>query len=1047
MAAAAVLVAAVAARVLLAAPQGQPAAGTAVDFARDIQPILKTSCFQCHGPTRARGGLRLDVRSAAMRGGDSGPVLTPGRSGESLIVRRILGLDGEDLMPKEGDRLTAAQVALIRAWIDQGAPWPEAVAGDASPHARHWAYVRPVAARPPDVADAKWARNEIDRFVLARLEKDGLKPAAEAPFETLVRRVFLDLIGLPPTVAELDAALADAASAGRDAAYEHVVDRLLASPHYGERWARTWLDLARYADSHGYEKDRLRVMWKYRDWVIETINADMPFNQFTIEQIAGDMLPAATDAQRVASGFHRNTMLNQEGGIDVEEARWETLVDRVNTTATVWLGSTVACAQCHDHKYDPFSQRDYYRLLAFFENVEYTVAGQQGGDRFANEPQINLPTPDQESRRKQLQAEIDTLNASLRAETPARAAAQVRWEQSVLAAERAWVPLKSLRFTSTGGSAHEQLDDGSIVVSDDNPSDNSYTVTAKAPIAGIRGIRIEALPDPRLPQGGPGRDRYGNFVLNGFEVTTGTDVLAKPVTFDAVKADDASITVDSFRAGADSSSYVPRGWTIDATRDPSTGRVRRQAVFASKLPFATIGTQLTVTLRHVRRPIGQSLGRFRLSVTASPAPLKVAEVPARQRALLLVPAARRSDQQRREAASLFRNIAAFFKSTRDRLAALQTAMRDLGIVTALVMKEKAGHDRPSTFVRRRGNFLDKGQQVFADVPDVLHPLPEDAMPNRLGLARWLVDEQNPLTARVTVNRAWEQFFGRGLVETSEDFGVKGTPPSHPELLDWLAMTFMEQGWRTKALHRSIVMSATYRQSSAVSGGLLERDPYNRLFARGPRFRVEAEMVRDIALAASGLLSRRIGGPSVFPPQPDGIWQNPYSSDKWVLSEGEDRYRRGLYTFLRRTAPYPAFTTFDATSRESCTVRRVRTNTPLQALTTLNDEAFFEAARALARRMLTEVDHGSGGGNGATDSSRARASHGFRLCVARMPQQKELERIISAFAQHLEQFRRHPEQARKVVSGVQLPGIDVAEQAAWTLVANALLNLDETVTKE
>jgi hypothetical protein len=1039
---------------LLAGQQPQPAP-TPIDFVRDIQPILQTSCFKCHGPTRARGGLRLDERAAAMRGGDSGPVLLPGRGAESLIVRRLIGVPGEDPMPKEGDPLTASQIALIRAWIDQGAVWPDTATGSAAPAPerqaaapRHWAYARPAAARVPDVGTPKWARTDIDRFVLARLEKEGLTPAHEAPFETLVRRVFLDLIGLPPTVAELDAAIADAEAGGRDAAYERLVDRLLASPHYGERWARSWLDLARYADSHGYEKDRLRVMWKYRDWVIDALNADMPFDRFTIEQIAGDMLPDATDAQRVASGFHRNTMLNQEGGIDVEEARWETLVDRVNTTASVWLGSTVACAQCHDHKYDPFSQRDYYRLLAFFENVEYTVGGPQGGDRFANEPQINLPTPDQESRRKQLQAEIDKLNASLRAESPARAAAQLRWEQSVLAAERAWIPLKGVQFASTGGSTHEQLDDGSILVAGDNPTDNIYTVTATAPIAGVRAIRVEALPDPRLPQGGPGRDRYGNFVLNGFDVTAGSGAPAKPVPFDSAKSDDASVTVDSFKPGAEGSSYTPRGWTIDATRDPAPGRVRRQVVFVAQRPFAALGTPLTITLRHIRRPIGQSIGRFRLSVTASQVPLRVVDVPARQRAILSVPTARRTEQQRRDAATLFRSVSPIFKPTRDRLASLQANVRELGIVTALVMKEKAGHDRPATFVRRRGNFLDKGQQVFADVPGVLHRLPEDAMPNRLGLARWLVDEENPLTARVTVNRAWEQFFGRGLVETSEDFGAQGTPPSHPELLDWLAVTFMEQGWRMKPLHRSIVMSATYRQSSAISAALLERDPYNRLFARGPRFRVEAEMVRDIALTASGLLSRRVGGPSVFPPQPEGIWQNPYSSDKWVLSEGEDRYRRGLYTFLRRTAPYPAFTTFDATSRESCTVRRVRTNTPLQALTTLNDEAFFEAARALARRMLTEVPHGSGTGNGsaALDPSRARAAHGFRLSAGRTPKEPELDRIVAAFGQHLEQFRREPDRARRVIGGVEVPGVGVAEQAAWTLVANALLNLDETLTK-
>jgi mono/diheme cytochrome c family protein/uncharacterized small protein (DUF1192 family) len=1033
-AAALALAASIGARVLVADRQTQPQATASIDFARDIQPILQNSCAKCHGPTRARGGLRLHERASAMRGGDSGPVILPGRGSESLLVRRIIGVEGEDPMPKEGDPLTPAQIVLIRAWIDQGASWPEAApaAAGAAPSERlHWAYEPPAAARPPDPDGSSWARNDIDRFVLARLNKEKLSPSSEAPFETLVRRVFLDLIGLPPSLAEMDAALADAAKDGRDAAYERVVDRLLASPHYGERWARPWLDLARYADSHGYEKDRLRVMWKYRDWVIDALNADMPFDRFTIEQIAGDMLPDATDAQRIASGFHRNTMLNQEGGIDVEEARWETLVDRVNTTATVWLGSTVACAQCHDHKYDPFSQRDYYRMLAFFENVEYTIP--QSGDRFANEPQLNLATPEQESRRKVLQAEIDTLNAELRADTPARSAAQARWEQSVIASEQSWTPLKVTRFESTAGSTHEMLDDGSILVGGANPGDNIYTIEAAAPLAGIRGIRIEALPDPRLPGGGPGRDRYGNYVLNGFEIAIG-DGTAKLAS---AKADDASVTLDSFRQTAEGTAYAPRGWVIDATRDPESGRLRRQVVFTAQDPFAAVGSPLTVTLRHVGRPVGQSLGRFRVSVTASPTPFRVVEVPARQRAVLLLPRAKRTEQQQREIATLFRTVSPSFKPTRDRIASLQAAIRDLGIVTALVMKEKPTHERPSTFVRRRGNFLDKGVKVYADVPPVLHRLPADAMPNRLGLARWLVDPQNPLTARVAVNRAWEQFFGRGLVETSEDFGAQGAPPTHPELLDWLAVTFMEQGWRMKPLHRAIVMSATYRQSSTVTPSLTERDPYNRLFARGPRFRVDAETVRDIAFAASGLLSRRIGGPSVFPSQPEGIWQNPYSSDKWIPSEGEDRYRRGLYTFLRRTSPYPAFMTFDATSRESCTVRRVRTNTPLQALTLLNDEGFFEAARALARRMMTE----------ATPGAQARAAYGFRLVLARAPKPAELDRIVAAFATHLEQFRRDPARARQLIAGTPVPGIDAAEQAAWTLVANALLNLDEAITKE
>jgi mono/diheme cytochrome c family protein len=1026
--AAGLFIAALVGRVAATRPQAQ-SPQTTVEFIRDVQPILQTHCYECHGAKKSKNGLRLDLRAAALKGGDSGVAIVAGDSEHSLLVRRIRGLDGDDQMPKDKDPLTAAQIALIRAWIDQGAVWPEqpgaAAAAAAEPQTKHWAYIKPVAAHVPEVRNTAWARNDIDRFVLARLEKEGLSPSPEAAFETLVRRVSLDLVGLPPTLAELDAALADAAANGRDAAYEHVVDRLLKSPHYGERWARPWLDLARYADSHGYEKDRLRVMWKYRDWVIDAFNADMPFDRFTIEQIAGDMLPDATEAQRIASGFHRNTMLNQEGGIDVEEQRWETLVDRVNTTATVWLGSTLGCAQCHDHKYDPFTQRDYYRTLAFFENVEYTIAGQAGGDRYANEPQISLPTPEQEARRKTLQEDLDRQNASLRAESPARTLAQTRWEQAVVAAERWWIPLTIDRFESSGGSSHERLDDRSVLVAGENPASNTYTMTARAPIAAVTAIRIEALPDARLPGGGPGRDRYGNFVLNGFSVATGA---SEPVRLTSVKVDDGSAAIENFR------------WGIDATRDPS-GRVRRQAVFVAARPFAAAGAPLRISIKTIA-PVGQALGRFRVSVTASRSPLRVVDVSARLRPALLTPRAKRTPQQAKDLAAQFRAVSPIFKPTRDRIDALQKSLRDLGIVTAMVMKEKAAYDRPSTWVRRRGNFLDRTEQVYAAVPSFLPGLPEDVMPNRLGLARWLVDARNPLTPRVTVNRAWEQFFGRGLVETSEDFGSQGAAPSHLELLDWLAVTFVEQGWHLKRLHREIAMSAAYRQSSAVVPALAERDPYNRLLARGPRFRVEAEMVRDIALTASGLLSEKLGGPSVFPPQPDGIWQNPYSSDRWIPSTGEDRYRRGLYTFIRRTAPYPAFTTFDSTSREACTVRRVRTDTPLQALTTLNDAAFFEAARALARRMIAEPAIAAG-----ADAVHVRATHGFRLVTSRLPKPQELERIMAAYRQQLEQFRANPERAAQTIERYAMAGVDAPEQAAWTLVANALLNLDETITKE
>jgi hypothetical protein len=1033
------------------AQKAEPAAsGQKVDFTRDIQPILQANCFECHGPEKARGRLRLDVRAAALKGGLTGAAVIPGNSEQSLIVRRLLGLDDEEQMPKDADPLAAGQIALIRAWIEQGASWPET----GSPHAaseggieepQHWAYRAPRRPPLPEVRKTDWVRTPIDRFVLARLEKEGLTPSAEAPLEVLVRRVSLDLIGLPPSPQETDAVAADAARDGRDAAYERLVDRLLASPHYGERWARPWLDLARYADSHGFEKDLPRVMWKYRDWVIAALNRDMPFDRFTIEQVAGDMLPNATQDQQVASGFHRNAMTNEEGGIDPEEAHHEVLVDRVNTTSTVWLGSTLACAQCHNHKYDPFSQKDYYRMMAFFANADYEVRRLGDGTKFS-ETMIDVPTAEQETKRKAIQAEIDRMNEQLRTDTPALRQAQVAWEQTMrLEPSARWTVLTPKSVAATGGAVLTASRDGSVLASGDNPGYAVYTIDAVAPLARITAIRLEALPDPSLPKGGPGRDTYGNFQLNGFEIAAASGNSETPLRFAAIKSDDGGASMDTFfPRSLPRDAYAARGWRIDASREDT--RLPRQIVFTLDRPVVAAATvkaqtpavKLRIRLNHQGTVVGQAIGRFRLSVTSGASPQRTVEIPARLRPILAIAPAARTEQQTKDLAAFHRTVAVSLKPARDRLSAVQKDLTALGIPTALVMREKPAYERPSTYVRRRGSFLDKADKVYAGVPALLHALRDDQMPNRLGLANWLVDEQNPLTARVAVNRAWEQLFGRGIVETSEDFGTQGSPPSHPELLDWLATELVRQGWRMKALHKTIVMSATYRQSSAAPSALVERDPYNRLLARGARFRMEAEMVRDVALAASGLLTRKIGGPSVFPPQPEGIWDIPYSSEKWVPSDGEDRYRRGLYTFIRRSAAYPSFMTFDATSREFCTVRRVRTNTPLQALTTLNDEAFVEAARALAARVLRESP---------AHADADRAAYGFRLAAARTPKPDEVERIAGSFTRHLARYRKDPVAAARVIQGYAVAGVDPAEQAAWTLVANALLNLDETLTRQ
>jgi uncharacterized protein DUF1553/uncharacterized protein DUF1549/cytochrome c len=1036
-----------------------------IDFKRQIEPIFARSCYQCHNAQKAMGQLRLDSNESALKGGLSGAAIVPGDSKGSLLVKRILGEGAEPRMPMGGDPLTPTQITLIRRWIDQGANWAEAATGRQGDRAtgreisKHWAYVKPVRPALPRVrnqSNQSWVRNPIDAFILARLEKEGLKPSPEADKATLLRRVYLDVIGLPPNVKEVDEFLAD----NSPDAYEKVVDRLLASEHYGERWARPWLDLARYADSNGYEKDNLRVAWKFRDWVIGALNKDMPFDQFTIEQIAGDMLPAATIDQKIATGFHRNTMLNQEGGTDPEECRFETMIDRVNTTATVWLGSTIACAQCHNHKYDPFSQKDYYRLMAFFDNAEYKIMG-VGSERYVLEPQISLPTPEQEEKRKALDDGIKQIEARINTQTPELDAEQAGWERELLDEQNKWVALDPIKIESEGGATLKILDDKSMLVSGAASERDIYVVTAKADLNNITAVRVEALPDASLPKGGPGRDPYGNFLLTGIEaeISSPNSGPAQAWTSDEIDFKNAFFDDQAYgfntrslfgKEVGDVATDNPPGWFVNATNDQA-GRLPRQGIFVTEKPFDVgAGATLTIRLKFLGGSLNQGIGRFRLSVTTADEPGRIARVPAKLRPILSIPHSERSQKQREDLSAQFRATTPALKAERDRLGKLRGEMRALNITTALVMQERPGYERPSTSFHERGGFLNKGEKTFAATPAVLPPMPENAPINRLGLARWLIDENNPLTARVTVNRFWEQIFGRGLVETSEDFGTQGERPSHPELLDWLAIEFMNPTkspispinpipWSMKNLVRLIVTSSTYRQSSMTPTTLIEKDPYNRLLARGPRFRMEAEMIRDTTLAASGLLSRKLGGPSVFPHQPEGVWKSPYSGERWTMSKGEDRFRRGLYTFIRRSSPHPAMMSFDATSREYCTVRRVRTNTPLQALTTLNDEAAMEAARGLARRMIEE-----GGGD-----LKTRLIYGFRACAARTPQDNEIERLTSFYRQQLDKFTANAAEAGKITRDPLTNAIKAtaAEFAAWTMAANVLLNLDETLTKE
>ena len=985
-----------------------PSSGS--DFERDVGPVFLEHCVSCHGPERQESLLRLDSYSQALRGGLSGEVILPGRSGESPLIQHLTG-QAKPRMPHKKPALDATLVARIAAWIDAGATGQGGALAAAGP-ATHWSYRKPSRPELPAVRDNAWPKSPLDAFVLARLEKEGLAPSPEASRETLVRRLSLDLIGLPPTPAEIDAFLNDPSPG----AYATVVERLLASPRYGERWARPWLDLARYADTNGYEKDQRRTAWKYRDWVIDAFNRDVPFRDFTIEQLAGDMLKDASVAQRIATGFHRNTQLNQEGGIDVEEQRFETLVDRAATTGTVWLGSTIGCAQCHNHKFDPISQKDYYRFLAFFDNGEYGVHGMDGEeivDRWIHEPELELATPAEAEHREALRREAKALRAEIASRDLDTEIAA--FEREIAGSAPAFTPLRPRSFKAASGATAETLADRSLRVSGKAEENDSYTLILRAPLSEITAFRLEALPDASLPRQGPGRSKSGTFVVTSFSLSAGGRrlPLARAAADYNENGRSAALVLDA---------HAKTGWGV--TDEAEAGRTHFLVVVPRRpLPAATTARTLRLTLEFQSggsEPV--SLGRFRVSATTARRPFAGLPVPEEVQKLVSTPASERSAEQQQALRKWFRPLARSLDPARERIRAIDVELDEMKIVTALVMQERAGFERPSTLLRNKGSFMNPGERVFAALPAVFGTIPDEQPANRLGLARWLVSDDNPLTARVTVNRLWETLFGRGLVATVEDFGTQGEPPTHPELLDWLAVEFMERGWSQKAILREIVSSATYRQSSAASASLHERDPDNRFLARGARYRIEAEMVRDVALAAAGLLSPKLGGPSVYPPQPEGVWNVPYSEMQWETSSGEDLYRRSLYTFYRRSSPYPSLVGFDAPSREQCTVRRVRTNTPLQALTTLNDPVFMEAAHALARRMANE------GGS----EPRSRIAHGYRLCTAERPSPADLQALEALYAR---------EQARVPIDPAS------ADAAALTTVASVLLNLDATLTRE
>ena len=1173
----------------------------APDFLREVRPVLSSYCFKCHGPddNARKGGLRLDVRDDALKGGKSRTAaIVPGHPEKSELVTRILATNEDDQMPPASVKhpLNARQKQVLQAWIRSGADYRP-----------HWAFTAPVGVTPPSVkVPAFTIRNPIDAFVAARWKQEGLQPSPEADRITLCRRLYLDLIGVPPTPEEADAFAAD----GSPDAYERLVDKLLASSHYGERWARRWLDLARYADSNGYEKDRDRSIWPYRDWVIRALNADMPFDRFTIEQLAGDLLPNATRDDRVATGFHRNTMLNEEGGIDPLEFRFHAVVDRVNTTGTAWLGLTVGCAQCHTHKYDPILHRDYYQLMAFLNN--------------ADEPDLDLPPDDAVEQQRQRERKATRLLAELPGRWPIEPS-PLQWEKVQLAVDH-----------SSPSDPAKILDDGSILFRSPGPDAADVTVSFVTRLTNITHLRLETLTDDSLPAKGPGRTPHGNFVLSEISATTspinsepspkglkfrsatataeqegfavqqafdgrldtgwaiqesgktlntnhaatlelghpfgsleglkvtlrlqqrhGTHhtigrlavalgvpadaTLPRPsreealerafeqwlererqrtIAWNTLRPDgmksnlplltllpDGSVlasgdisksdtyelgftnvagAITAFRLEAlpDDSlpahgpglayyegpkgdfflgefkvladgkpvamsrathSYAKNNFGKEASAkaavdgDPQTGwscagrpGEAHQAVFVPETPVEA--RHLTITMLFGRH-YACSLGRFRISVTSALQEAEARDIPASLDPLLRLPEGQWTSTQREQ-------LREQFLLTAPQLSKAAREIRDLrrppSYPTTLVMRERPAESPRSTFIHKRGEFLQPTDAVDADVPQFLPRLPSGVRHDRLAFARWLVSPENPLTARVVVNRQWAAFFGAGIVGTQNDFGFQGDLPTHPQLLDWLATEFVKDGWSLKALHRRIVTSSIYRQSSVVTPAALARDPLNRWLARGARVRLDAEIIRDSALSASGTLSGKMFGPPVKPPQPAGVTEVAYGSPKWEVSSGEDRYRRSIYTFQKRSAPFAMFNTFDAPSGETCVARREVSDTPLQSLTLLNDIAFVEAAQKLG--SLTSQQSGD-------DETKIRFL--FRRVLTRSPSRLESEQL-RVFLQSQRARLESGELNAAVILGDDKnndpKNPPALSPAAWTLVARAVLNLDETITK-
>jgi hypothetical protein len=1127
-----------------------------VDFNRDVRPVISEKCYSCHGADEEsrKAKLRLDVRAEAVKEHKGTFAVKPKDAENSEVMKRILSTDPDEVMPppEHGHALSTREIEILRKWITQGAEYAD-----------HWAFVPPVKKTVGGQAPSN-KDNAIDGWINAKLKEHGLAMSPEADRYTLIRRVALDLTGLPPSPAEVQSFLADK----EEGAYGRMVDRFLAKPAYGERWARVWLDIARYADSAGYGSDPLRMnIWPYRDWVIDAFNRNVPYDQFTVEQIAGDLLPDAKEEQLVATAFHRNTMTNTEGGTDDEEFRVAAVKDRIATTMQTWMGLTLGCAQCHSHKFDPISQQEYYEFFAIFNQTEDSDKGDES-------PTLPKPTTEQKEKMQALRNEIaalekrmgETVSPELRNELAA-------WENTMKQPTK-WEPIAATSLKSEKGVKLVSQADGSILA--EGAESDVYTIEATTKGQRITGVMLEALPDDSLPGKGPGRSSGGNFVLSEFKLSaapldekssaksaryvrvslpgkgrflhlaevqvlsggknvalqgtasqssigfdgpaklandgnTDGEYTKKSVSHTAQQDDpwweldlksempidsvtiwnrtdgNTSARTENFvvtalgaarqevfrvqqaKAPQPNASFTLGGPTQIAFRDATADFEQKDYTIAHALdgkdetgwaiapslgtkhiavfPLATAfgekegPSKLTFILAQ-HYGADHTLGRFRISLTSDTAALPA--IPDAIRNILAVPASQRTEAQNAQLLAHYQPMSKVLANTRKELEAKQKELTAIKPLTVPVMKELAKDKQRESHFLVKGNFLMPGDKVQPALLKSFHKSPEAGATSRLTVAHWLMSRDNPLTARVAVNRFWSQLFGRGLVETEEDFGTQGTLPTHPELLDYLAVQFMDLKWDMKAMLREIVMSQTYRQVSRPSEAAMKIDARNELLSHYPRRRLDAEQVRDQALALSGLLSPKMGGPSVYPPQPDGLWRAAFNGQRsWETSKGEDRYRRGLYTFWRRTVPYPSMATFDAPSRENSTMRRLPTNTPLQAFVTLNDPAYVEAAQALGARILRE--------GGITAESRVK--FGLELCLARPVSGSQVTTLVQLYQDELANYQAKADDAKKLSTSTTLPtekafppDTNPAEAAAWTAVANVLLNLDGVLSK-